>query len=202
MDLSYYHPSDLFHTEEKLSKYRPGGYHPVCLGDTFKDDRYKIYHKLGWGGFSTVWLAKDRECAHRAILFVIFLTYIQRHNQWVSLKIITADSSKGSRELLNLQLLEKRSQGSLCSKYIVQLLDSFVHQGPNGQHQCLVFELLGPTVDRVLEAYNESQNKLETRLILRMSKQLLEAIKFIHDAGMGHGGNAKFYLLFSIFYIH
>jgi serine/threonine protein kinase len=38
-----------------------GGYHPVCLGDTFKNGRYKIHHKLGFGGFSTVWLAEDNK---------------------------------------------------------------------------------------------------------------------------------------------
>jgi hypothetical protein len=53
--------SNLLYTQETLRYiYRPGGYHPVCLGDTFKKGRYKIYHKLGCGGFSTVWLAKDR----------------------------------------------------------------------------------------------------------------------------------------------
>lgn len=61
MDLSLYYQSNLLYTQESLSKYQPGGYHPVNLGDTFKNDRYKIHHKLGWGGFSTVWLAKDRE---------------------------------------------------------------------------------------------------------------------------------------------
>ncbi len=34
-------------------------YHPVHLGDFFKDGRYKILHKLGFGSFSTVWLARD-----------------------------------------------------------------------------------------------------------------------------------------------
>jgi hypothetical protein len=33
----------------------------VSLGNKFKDGRYQIYHKLGWGGFSTVWLARDHE---------------------------------------------------------------------------------------------------------------------------------------------
>lgn len=60
-DLSVYEQSDLLYNQERLSKYRPGGYHPVCLGDTFKNGRYEIQHKLGWGGFSTVWLAHDRE---------------------------------------------------------------------------------------------------------------------------------------------
>ena len=62
-DLSIYHQSNLLYFEEKIAKYQPGGYHPVCLGDTFKDGRYKIHHKLGWGGFSTVWLARDRKYA-------------------------------------------------------------------------------------------------------------------------------------------
>jgi serine/threonine-protein kinase SRPK3 len=116
------------------------------------------------------------------------------------LKILRANSSRESQELRNLQLLQQRSQGNPSSKYIVQLLDSFIHEGPNGLHQCLVFELLGPTVGKILEDYHYSNlpfNKPET--ILRMSKQLLEAIKFIHDAGMGHGGNVKLYQLFPLF---
>lgn len=44
---------------EPLERYRKGGYHPTHLGDTFKDGRYKIVHKLGWGGYATVWLARD-----------------------------------------------------------------------------------------------------------------------------------------------
>ena len=49
----------LLSKEESVLNYRPGGYHPVALGDTLKNGRYKIYHKLGYGGFSTVWVARD-----------------------------------------------------------------------------------------------------------------------------------------------
>ena len=55
---------------EDISRYRPGGYHPVQIGDMFSsfatphDDprllpRYRILHKLGWGSYATVWLARD-----------------------------------------------------------------------------------------------------------------------------------------------
>ena len=44
---------------EPLEWYRKGGYHPTHLGDRFKDGRYKVVHKLGWGGHATVWLARD-----------------------------------------------------------------------------------------------------------------------------------------------
>lgn len=43
---------------ETLSSYRPGGYHPAMIGDTLHD-RYIIADKLGFGGYSTVWLARD-----------------------------------------------------------------------------------------------------------------------------------------------
>lgn len=46
-------------SEEDRDRYRPGGYHPVHLGDVF-NDRYVVVRKLGYGKYSTVWLAQDR----------------------------------------------------------------------------------------------------------------------------------------------
>ena len=45
---------------EGLESYRPGKFHPVHLGDTFHNSRYEVIRKLGFGSFSTVWLAKDK----------------------------------------------------------------------------------------------------------------------------------------------
>jgi serine/threonine-protein kinase SRPK3 len=35
---------------EDLEKYRPGGFHPVSIGDTFAGGRYKVLHELWFGG--------------------------------------------------------------------------------------------------------------------------------------------------------
>lgn len=51
--------SVLTEDEEDLEDYRPGGYHPINIGDEFSNGRYMIVRKLGWGHFSTVWLARD-----------------------------------------------------------------------------------------------------------------------------------------------
>lgn len=38
-----------------------GGYHPVHIGETYKNGQYTVLQKLGWGHFSTVWLVHDSE---------------------------------------------------------------------------------------------------------------------------------------------
>lgn len=53
--------SVLTEDEEDLEDYRPGGYHPINIGDEFNSGRYLIVRKLGWGHFSTVWLARDNK---------------------------------------------------------------------------------------------------------------------------------------------
>ena len=57
-DSSHSH-SVMTEDEEDWEDYVKGGYHPVHIGDTFSDGRYTVVRKLGWGHFSTVWLAKD-----------------------------------------------------------------------------------------------------------------------------------------------
>jgi len=58
---SYSSGSVLTEDEEDLEDYVKGGYHPVHIGDKFSDERYTVVRKLGWGHFSTVWLAKDNQ---------------------------------------------------------------------------------------------------------------------------------------------
>lgn len=55
----YENPSNVIFEEESFVDYRPGGFHPVAIGDSLSADRYIIYHKLGFGGSSTIWLARD-----------------------------------------------------------------------------------------------------------------------------------------------
>jgi serine/threonine protein kinase len=71
---------------------------------------------------------------------------------------------------------------------VVQLLDSFVHKGPNGDHQCLVFELLGPAVETVVLDYAGGGDHLDTETIIGITRRLLKTLSAMHRAGYAHGG--------------
>lgn len=58
---------------EPLYRYRRGGYHPIHLGTYLQDGRYKILHKLGFGGWSTVWAARDKTFADLCMMREIIL---------------------------------------------------------------------------------------------------------------------------------
>lgn len=72
--------------------------------------------------------------------------------------------------------------------YFVRPLDSFQHIGPNGTHNCLVTELLGPTISSVIYTYSEVGEILRPDTVLRTSHQLLEGLEIAHQVGYVHGG--------------
>jgi serine/threonine-protein kinase SRPK3 len=98
------------------------------------------------------------------------------------------DCDSVSPELQTLQFL----QDKCASKYTVRLLDQFSHDGPNEKHQCLVFELLGPTVEQVITGNYQSVYRFPVEDILKLAKQLLQAVASVHMAGFEHGGISGF----------
>ena len=76
-----------------------------------KEGRYRVVHKLGFGGYSTIWLALDTI-----------------HRQYVAVKICSADSREGSLEGGILQRLSHSALDDATNpgKRLVQtLMDAF-----------------------------------------------------------------------------
>jgi serine/threonine-protein kinase SRPK3 len=143
-----------------MPDYKIGGYHCMHVGEVLIN-RYVIIQKLGWGHFSTVWLAKD----------TIYNTY-------VALKIQRSASQYLEAAFDEVEILDQCSSywmkpewlksiksyyrdnpdklknitGNDC--YCVQLLNCFLHHGPHGKHFVTVFEILGCNLLEVIKRYN------------------------------------------------
>ena len=155
---------------ESLARYRPGGYHPVNIGDTFQSGRYRVLQKLGWGGFSTVWLVCDSTLSRLA-----------------ALKVVVSEVSETSNEVRILQLLASIPAKHEGQRHLRRLTDYFFHNGPNGRHQCLVFDVDGVSIPTLVTRYG-GDVRLPGRLAWQLSKQVTLALDCLHSNGIAHGG--------------
>lgn len=143
--------------------YRVGGYHPVQIGETFNDGRYRVLQKLGWGHFSTVWLGFD-----------------SMKKQHCAIKVQKADphyAEAARDEIKLLQALKK--DGKKMEATVVELLDHFEHEGPHGRHVCLTFELLSKSLLSLVKRFNYRGVPLP--MIRIISRQILEGLDYIHN---------------------
>lgn len=117
---------------EDFEQYRPGGFHPVHIGDIFQNGRYTVLNKLGAGSFATVWFVEDKI-----------------DDTFRALKILTAGESRTSREVRTTQILIDKGGRP---EVLLLPTDSFKHEGPNGRHTCIVTDVAGPNTAAYLES--------------------------------------------------
>ncbi|KAL2130881.1 hypothetical protein VTI74DRAFT_5835 [Chaetomium olivicolor] len=170
---------------EDVERYAPGGYHPVDIGDIIAngEDTYIVAHKLGSGGFSTVWLAKRQRKGS---------TGQQLPLSFHALKILRADLGERSADH-ELRFLQSLGQvGRYSHRNIVMLEDSFTISGSNGRHCCLVLPLLG------LSLYSQRTRNLTPSQRRNISQQLASAVAFLHSHDVCHGDLTPSNIAFAI----
>ncbi|XP_078173637.1 protein kinase dsk1-like [Carex rostrata] len=155
--------------DEGMEGYRKGGYHAARIGDRFAAGRYVAQRKLGWGNFSTVWLAYDTLCS-----------------RYVAIKIQKSAKEYAESALHEIALLSSIAQGDDSkSKCVIQLLDHFKHSGPNGQHYCLATEFLGDSLLKLIR-YNH-QKGIGLHRVRQISKSVLSGLDYLHrELGIIH----------------
>lgn len=151
--------------EEPQEEYGRGGYHRVKIGDTLKNNRYHVVSKLGWGYFSTVWLAFDHDL-----------------QKFVALKITKSkleylDAARDECSLLT-DLANGEGEGK---DRIVQLLDQFTFLGPNGKHFCLVMQVIGDNMLALIRSYDYKGLGLKNKLLPVICRDILMGAQYMHE---------------------
>ncbi|RDB21945.1 Serine/threonine-protein kinase SRPK [Hypsizygus marmoreus] len=156
---------------EFVSLYRKGGYHPVNVGDVFHN-QYRVVNKLGYGVHGTVWLVED--------------TILKR---FASLKVLTADASAISSELAvfrHLRVQQQQIPPAAGAAYVMKVFDDFEIEGPNGTHQCVVTELLGPSLAEDIEELYTNE-RFPPNVGKKIAAQIAHGIAYLHRCGVIHG---------------
>ena len=190
----------LFERTEDAARYITGGYHPIEIGDELHHGRYRIIHRLGHGGFATVWLAVNQHYS---------LPNAPR-SRYVAVKIAAALSKKDEAAILHrfspphqpqptgwfhwLRSLSASAADTQHeqSPFIVSLLDEFEIDGPNGSHRCIVTEVLGPSVAAVKIRLQMKDEGMLPMMGPRLVMQAAKALAFLHSHGIVHAGRFKF----------
>ena len=171
--------------DEGLEDYKINGYHPVHIGEILLE-RYVIMQKLGFGHFSTAWLALDSKYGNYVCIKIqksenryIWAAYdeveilqeLSKHyydKEWIkSLEEYYKDEPE---KLKNIHKKE--------NSHVVQLLNSFIYYGQNGKHFCMVFEVMGVTLLEIIKKYN--YKGIPIPLVRTITKQILMGLDFLH----------------------
>ncbi|CAG0915346.1 unnamed protein product [Notodromas monacha] len=149
--------------QEDPKDYDKGGYHPVKIGDLFHR-RYHVVRKLGWGHFSTVWLCWDVET-----------------KRFVAMKVVKSAPHYTETALDEIKLLKCVRDSDPEDKFrerTVMLLDDFKINGIHGTHVCMVFEVLGCHLLKLIIRSRYCGIPIQNvKIIIR---EVLEGLHYLH----------------------
>ncbi|KAM4611019.1 SRSF protein kinase 1a isoform 2-T2 [Polymixia lowei] len=149
--------------QEDPNDYCKGGYHHVKIGDLF-NGKYHVIRKLGWGHFSTVWLAWDIQV-----------------KRFVAMKVVKSAEHYTETAVDEIKLLRSVRNSDTNDpnrEMVVQLLDDFKISGVNGTHVCMVFEVLGHHLLKWIIKSN--YQGLPLPCVKSIIRQVLQGLDYLH----------------------
>lgn len=144
----------------------PGPPQALSPGD-FLSERYRVETIIASTHFSTVVQCQDLFDRKKVCLKVI-------HNQKETF-------DQGLDEIKIMNLLQKASRGKLSQKFIVRMIEFFYYK----ENLHIVYELLGENLF-VINSNPAFSHVLQRENLIRIVKELLIALSFIHCQGIIH----------------
>ncbi|XP_037628720.1 SRSF protein kinase 1a isoform X2 [Sebastes umbrosus] len=149
--------------QEDPNDYCKGGYHHVKVGDLY-NGKYHVIRKLGWGHFSTVWLAWDVQV-----------------KRFVAMKVVKSAehyTETAVDEIKLLRSVRNSDPNDPNREMVVQMVDDFKISGINGTHVCMVFEVLGHHLLKWIIKSN--YQGLPLPCVKSIIRQVLQGLDYLH----------------------
>lgn len=117
----------------------------------------------------------------------------------MALKVVRADTDCALEIQIHdaLRAEADKHPGSSC---VLMLKDQFSIQGPNGNHDCLAYEVLGPSIARIREEYIGFNGTVYLTLpcARKVVYQVLLGLDYMHSVGVVHGDLYAANVLFAL----
>jgi serine/threonine protein kinase len=159
--------------------------YPVRINDVY-NGRYQVIRKLGFGSFSTVWLAND-------LRYSIFYKVINgcRENRAVALKVLSRDAPRNELETFrwiadNTLSFHGTNSETQYNECVIGLLDSLGLVSRDGiRYRCLVLEAMWQDALSFCQGFDPEHRLVLSRYI---SLQVLRGLESLQKLGIIHNG--------------
>lgn len=164
--------------DEGSEAYQEGGYHLTVINELF-NHRYQTLRKIGYGHFSVVWLVRD---------------ILAQEPTFYAMKIVKSNANYREQAqdeyfmLCDIQRkLAEYSDSGLDN--VVRVYDSFEHNAGGATHFCIVMELLGHSLYKLLTRYApriSTSKAIPIAIVKVIARNLLKGLACIHGTGYIH----------------
>jgi len=149
--------------------FNEGGYYKTKPGDVL-NQRYQIRKRMGWGHFSQVYLANDKDSDEHVALKILKTgeDYVQ-----------AGEEERSYHEAINKSI--ENSEGS----NICRMLDSFDVYSNRGKHISMVFERMSLSIYELLN-FSEEEPGFPLGVVKAITKEVLQGLTELHAANLVH----------------
>ncbi|CAG8211573.1 unnamed protein product [Penicillium olsonii] len=133
--------------------------YPIRLGEVL-NERYRVEHKLGFGGGSTVWMAFDLQ-----------------DKKDVALKVMALGKWGDNETRIQDEIIETVQN---TSGLVIYTETFFLRRDDESEHRVLVFPVKGPSISTL------SLKRIPVASRMSAARQLLETVASLHEAGIIH----------------
>ena len=157
--------------EEDKSAYKEGGYLTVTPGKIVHG-RYVLIQKLGWGEFSTVWLAYDTKHATLGR---------GATPAFVAVKVAKCRSSVQEATHYEVSLLRYVEARLPSYAAVTNIIDCFDVQGEFGTHTCMVMPLCGPNLLSIIDRVKGQRGRRSADDVRLVKEIIISVLISLHE---------------------